>query len=119
MAYSLRQSVCLLLALVLGLMPLTAALAAGGVGGAMPSTLQHAAGMQADKAGGMVGDCQQCTDQCCEQGVCSGISCGACVAGILPGVAGVAVPVPAHTSVVDLPTALPCHPSVLYRPPRA
>ncbi len=118
MAYSLRQSVCLLLALVLGLMPLTAALAAGGVAGAMPSTVQHAAGMQADKADGMAGDCQQCTDQCCEQGVCSGISCGACVAGILPGIVGVAVHVPVPAGMAELPTAVPCHPSFLYRPPR-
>ncbi|WP_043108201.1 hypothetical protein [endosymbiont of unidentified scaly snail isolate Monju] len=119
MACFLRQSVCLLLALVVGLMPLTAALAAGGVASGMPSTVDHVAGVQADKVDGMVGDCQQCTDQCCEQGVCSGISCGACVAGILPGAIEVAVLVPAHTSVVDLPTAVPCHPSVLYRPPRA
>ena len=119
MARPLRQSVCLLLALVLGLMPLTVALAAGGVATGVPSTAHHVAGMQADKVDGMAGDCQQCTDQCCEQGVCSGISCGACVSGILPGAVGVAVHVPAHASMADLPTTVPCHPSFLYRPPRA
>ncbi len=118
-----RQSICLLMALVLGLAPLAVAVA--GVGDMavvkhLSAYGHHASpAMAMDDASGMAGDCEHCTDQCCEQGVCSGVSCGACVAGILPGTVEVTAYLRRLAGVAELPSAVPFHPSVLYRPPRA